>query len=380
MNTQDGTKTRFAQLYVDLDLKNEAQDTKMGQNARDQCTSERIKQAFHKIALVSHPDKSRTSDSTNIFMAAKQAHDVLVNDESRKKYNEDLLIGPSGPFKPAFLKFKPFINFAFQYVSAVYHKEEEKIKQQQAESKSLITLVNVPITLEDLLKTSIDKELIVTDETYCDKCSIILDNTCAACQGSKRIVTKTPITIQLRPEFGCLDRNFNVRVFSDKNRILQINWSLANHEWFLHSFTEKSSQVNGIRSCDLVYMWKISTSELSKPDQAISTNVQMLDGTLTKLVISSARKVHARQIWVGRGQGLLLTVSQGRNRSIKDAQLVRGNLIVLIDILSSIDVKKPILTPAPKVTLVLEPMEPIQAKIIRNENDDLFADPQVASQ
>ena len=31
MSAQDGTKLKFAQLYVDLDLKNEAQDNKMGQ-------------------------------------------------------------------------------------------------------------------------------------------------------------------------------------------------------------------------------------------------------------------------------------------------------------------------------------------------------------
>lgn len=378
MSAQDGTKLKFAQLYVDLDLKNEAQDNKMGQLAREQCTSEKIKQAFHKIALVSHPDKSRTAESTSIFMAAKQAHDVLVNDESRKKYNEELLLGNSGSFRPTFLKFKPFLNVAFQYVSAMYHKEEEKIKQQQADSKSLITRVNVAITLEDLLKSSIDKELIITDETYCDKCAILSDNACSSCLGTKRAIIKTPITIQLRPEFGCLDRNFNVRVFSDKNRILQINWTLANHGWFLHAFTEKSSQVNGIRPCDLVYIWKLSVHDLVK-DQAVLTNVQMLDGTLTRLYISSSKRVHPRQVWVGRGQGLLLTVSQGRNRQTKDPQLVRGNLIVLIDIVSE-ETKKPILAPSPKATLVLEPMEPSQAKMIRIENDSLFTDPQVASQ
>lgn len=379
MEFQDGKnqKVKFAQLYVDLGMNVESQADLVGKEARDKCTSDKIKQAFRKIALASHPDKSG-QESAEVYMNAKKAHDILVNDKQRLEYNEFLMYDqrPKSSGARAFLKIRPFLNVAFQYVTSVYQQEEEKLKQN-------ITIVQVPVTLEDLMKSTIEKELVITDEVFCTKCPILQTNvlnekltSCNICNGSKKVTTKTPIKVSLKPEYGCLDRNFNARVFSDPTKILQINWSLTQHDWFLQSFTDKFSQVNGIRPCDLVYIWKISAHEWSialKNNQPLVKNLKLLDGSFSKLYISNANHVLPRQIWVARGQGLLVAISQPKkNRDEKI--LTRGNLLVFIDIGIHADDEN--LFPG-KSQLVLELMNPEEALFIRKSNDHLFGDPQL---
>jgi DnaJ-class molecular chaperone len=47
---------------------------------------EELKQAFQKLALMHHPDKTKSSDSTK-FTKIKQAWEVLSNEDSRKEYD-----------------------------------------------------------------------------------------------------------------------------------------------------------------------------------------------------------------------------------------------------------------------------------------------------
>jgi len=50
-------------------------------------TKDEIKKAYRKLALEFHPDKNKSSDAHEKFIAINEAYLILYDDEARKKYN-----------------------------------------------------------------------------------------------------------------------------------------------------------------------------------------------------------------------------------------------------------------------------------------------------
>lgn len=56
-------------------------------NINKNATTEEIKKAYYKLAKVYHPDKCKEEDAAEKFRKVNYAYNILINDESRKRYN-----------------------------------------------------------------------------------------------------------------------------------------------------------------------------------------------------------------------------------------------------------------------------------------------------
>lgn len=59
-------------------------------NVNRTSTVEEIKKAFHKLALLYHPDKNRSVEAIDKFRSIKTAYDILIDTNKRKEYDDKL--------------------------------------------------------------------------------------------------------------------------------------------------------------------------------------------------------------------------------------------------------------------------------------------------
>lgn len=51
-------------------------------------TSNDIRTAYKRLALIWHPDRNKSKDAEEKFKKIKQAHDVLIDEKQRREYDQ----------------------------------------------------------------------------------------------------------------------------------------------------------------------------------------------------------------------------------------------------------------------------------------------------
>jgi len=83
-----------------------------------QATKEEIKKAYRKLALEFHPDRNKSPDAHEKFIAINEAYLILYDDEARQKYDfeYDLHFGKKASFKQGQPEKEPFKQTPYEEI------------------------------------------------------------------------------------------------------------------------------------------------------------------------------------------------------------------------------------------------------------------------
>lgn len=56
----------------------------------EKATAEEIKKSYRRLAMMYHPDRNKSSDAANRFIEIQTAYDLLINDQLRARYDQQL--------------------------------------------------------------------------------------------------------------------------------------------------------------------------------------------------------------------------------------------------------------------------------------------------
>lgn len=95
----------------------------LNQNA----TKDEIKKAYRKLALEFHPDKNKSPNAHEKFIAINEAYLILYDDEAREKYDQE--------YKYHFSQYKEQKSYDYGYSNETYEREKASQRKTENEQK-----------------------------------------------------------------------------------------------------------------------------------------------------------------------------------------------------------------------------------------------------
>lgn len=94
------------------------------------CSKEQIKKSYYKLAKKYHPDINKNKNSEKIFKKINEAYHVLINEESRTRY--DSFLNSDNPTNEIFQNFDFDETWIYQYISEtqIQYDQIKKILSQ----------------------------------------------------------------------------------------------------------------------------------------------------------------------------------------------------------------------------------------------------------
>lgn len=157
-------------------------------------SKEEIKKAYRKLARKYHPDVNKEADSADKFKEAKEAYEVLSDEQKRGQYDQFGHSGPQGQgfggFGGGAQDFSGFGDIFDMFFGGGGRRRDPNAPQQGADLQYAMTL-----TFEEAIFGK-ETDITIPKEETCDTCSGSgakpgsKVNTCSHCNGSGQLNTE----------------------------------------------------------------------------------------------------------------------------------------------------------------------------------------------